>query len=80
MVGPLIWAGAGLCLSVALTGYPVGPDVVELLLGGEFRPSSEVAAFVGIALAFAVGEIVALTAMWRVARSTTVQEEAPHVR
>jgi hypothetical protein len=67
-------------LSDVLTGYPVGPDVVELLLGGEFRPSSEVAALVGIALAFAVGEIVALTAMWRVARSTTVQEEAPHVR
>ena len=32
------------------------------------------------ALAFAVGEVVALTAIWRVARFRTVQEEAPHVR
>jgi O-antigen/teichoic acid export membrane protein len=130
LVGRLIWAGAGLCLLGALTGYLVGPDVVELLLGDEFRPSPEVAALVAggvvaavttqvvgqflvaqgrtlaltvvwslgmaaavlmlalsdleplgrTALAFAVGEVVALTAMWRVARSTTVQEEAPHVR
>ena len=127
----LLWAGAGLCLAGALTGYLVGPDVVQLLLGGEFRPSSDVAALVagGVvaavtvqvvgqflvaqgrtlaltvvwslglasaillllalsdlehltrnALAFAVGEVVALTAMWRVARFRTVQEEAPHVR
>jgi O-antigen/teichoic acid export membrane protein len=130
LVTRLIWAGAGLCLAGALTGYLVGPDVVELLLGGEFRPSSEVAALVaggvvaavttqlvgqflvaqgrtlaltvvwslGLAaalvilaptnfepltrtsLAFAVGEVVALTAMWRVARSSPVQEEAPHGR
>lgn len=127
----LLWAGAGLCLAGALTGYLVGPDVVQLLLGGEFRPSSDVAALVAggvvaavtvqvvgqflvaqgrtlaltvvwslglasaillllalsdlepltrTALAFAVGEVVALTAMWRVARFRTVQEEAPHVR
>ena len=130
LVTRLIWAGAGLCLTGALVGYLVGPDVVELLLGGEFRPSNEVAALVAggvvaavttqvvgqflvaqgrtlaltvvwslglvaalvvlalsdlepltrTALAFAVGEVVALTAVWRVARSATVQEEAPHVR
>lgn len=130
LVTRLIWAGAGLCLAGALVGYLVGPDVVELLLGGEFRPSNEVAALVAggvvaavttqvvgqflvaqgrtlaltvvwslglvaalvvlalsdlepltrTALAFAVGEVVALTAVWRVARSATVQEEAPHVR
>jgi O-antigen/teichoic acid export membrane protein len=130
LITRLMWAGTGLCLAGALTGYLVGPDVVELLLGGEFRPSSEVAALVAggvvaavttqvvgqflvaqgrtlaltvvwsvglaaaivtlvlsdlepltrTALAFAIGEVVALTAMWRVARSATVQEEAPHVR
>jgi O-antigen/teichoic acid export membrane protein len=130
LVTRLMWAGAGLCLAGALTGYLVGPDVVELLLGGEFRPSSQMAALVAggvvaavttqvvgqflvaagrtlaltvvwslglvaavivlalsdaepltrTALAFAIGEVVALTAMWRVARSATVQEEAPHVR
>jgi O-antigen/teichoic acid export membrane protein len=126
----LLWIGAGLCLAGALTGYLVGPDVVELLLGGEFRPSREVATLVAggvvaavttqvvgqflvargrtlaltvvwslglvaavlvlvvsdlepltrTALAFAVGEVVALTAMWRVARSTPVQEGVPHGR
>jgi O-antigen/teichoic acid export membrane protein len=130
LITRLIAAGAGLCLAGALTGYLVGPDVVQLLLGAEFRPTSEVAALVAggvvaavttqivgqflvaqgrtaaltivwflglasaivvlavsglepltrVALAFAVGEVVALTAMWRVARSSPVQEEAPHGR
>jgi O-antigen/teichoic acid export membrane protein len=130
LMSRLLWIGAGLCLAGALTGYLVGPDVVELLLGGEFRPSREVATLVAggvvaavttqvvgqflvargrtlaltvvwslglvaavlvlvvsdlepltrTALAFAVGEVVALTAMWRVARSTPVQEGVPHGR
>jgi O-antigen/teichoic acid export membrane protein len=130
LVSRLLWIGAGLCLAGALTGYLVGPDVVELLLGGEFRPSREVAALVAggvvaavttqvvgqflvaqgrtlaltvvwslglvaavfvlvvsdlepltrTALAFAVGEAVALTAMWRVAGSAPVQEGVPHSR
>jgi O-antigen/teichoic acid export membrane protein len=130
LITRLMAAGGGLCLAGALTGYLVGPDVVQLLLGAEFRPTSEVAALVAggvvaavttqivgqflvaqgrtaaltivwflglasaivvlavsglepltrVALAFAVGEVVALTAMWRVARSSPVQEEAPHGR
>jgi O-antigen/teichoic acid export membrane protein len=127
LITRLMGIGAGLCLAGAVTGYLVGPDVVELLLGAEFRPSSEVAALVAggvvaavttqivgqflvaqartaaltivwflglamavivlvvsgldpltrVALAFALGELVALTAMWRVARSSPVQEEVP---
>jgi O-antigen/teichoic acid export membrane protein len=130
LITRIMTAGSGLCLAGALTGYLVGPDVVQLLLGAEFRPTSEVAALVAggvvaavttqivgqflvaqgrtaaltivwflglaaavvvlvvsgldpltrVALAFAVGEVVALTAMWRVARSSPVQEEAPHGR
>ncbi len=122
--------GVGLCLAGALTGYLVGADVVQLLLGAEFRPTPEVAALVAggvvaavttqlvgqflvaqgrtaaltvvwsiglaiavgvlvvsslepltrVALAFAVGEVAALTAMWRVARTTPVQEVSPHDR
>jgi hypothetical protein len=117
-------------LAGALTGYLVGADVVQLLLGAEFRPTPEFAALVAggvvaavttqvvgqflvaqgrtlalslvwflglagavvvllisslepltrVALAFALGELVALTAMWRVAHSAPVQEEAPHGR
>jgi O-antigen/teichoic acid export membrane protein len=130
LISRLLWVGGGLCLAGALTGYLVGPDVVELLLGGEFRPSPEVAGLVAggvvaavttqvvgqflvaqgrtlaltvvwslglaaallvlvlsdlepltrTALAFAVGEAVALTAMWRVALSAPVQEGVPHGR
>jgi O-antigen/teichoic acid export membrane protein len=130
LITRLMGIGAGLCLAGAVTGYLVGPDVVELLLGAEFRPSSEVAALVAggvvaavttqivgqflvaqartaaltivwflglamavivlvvsgldpltrVALAFALGELVALTAMWRVARSSPVQEEVPYGR
>jgi O-antigen/teichoic acid export membrane protein len=130
LISKLMWVGSGLCLAGALTGYLVGPDVVQLLLGAEFRPTAQVAAlvaggvvaavttqvvgqflvaqgrtaalsivwFLGLAaavlvlvfssmeplsrtaLAFAIGEVVALTAMWRVARSSPVQEEAPHGR
>ncbi len=124
LISRLLWAGTGLCLAGAATGYLVGPDVVQLLLGAEFRPSAAVASLVAggvvaavttqvvgqflvasgrtlaltfvwslglvaalivlgvsslepltrVALAFALGEVVALTAMWRVARAAPVQE------
>jgi O-antigen/teichoic acid export membrane protein len=130
LVSRAIAAGAGLCLAGALTGYLVGADVVQLLLGAEFRPSAVVSALVAggvvaavttqvvgqvlvaegrtaalalvwsmglvvatvvllvsslepltrVALAFAIGELVALTAMWRVARPTPVQEVSPDDR
>lgn len=130
LISRLMTLGAGLCLSGALTGYLVGADVVQLLLGAEFRPTPEVAALVAggvvaavttqvvgqflvaqgrtaalslvwalglaaalvvlavsplepltrVALAFALGEAVALTAMWRVSRSVPVQEESPDDR
>jgi O-antigen/teichoic acid export membrane protein len=43
-----LWFGVGafLCLAGAATGYLVGPYVVQLLLGAEFRPTPEVAALV----------------------------------
>jgi O-antigen/teichoic acid export membrane protein len=130
LVARVMAAGAGLCLAGALTGYLVGADVVQLLLGAEFRPTAVVSALVAggvvaavttqvvgqvlvaagrtgalalvwslglviaavvllvsslepltrVALAFALGELVALTAMWRVARSTPVKEVSPDDR
>jgi len=130
LITRIMTVGVGLCLAGALTGYLVGADVVQLLLGAEFRPTTEVAALVAggvvaavttqlvgqflvaqgrtaaltvvwsigltvavgillvsslepltrVALAFAVGEVAALTAMWRVARTTPVQEVTPHDR
>ena len=130
LITRIMTVGVGLCLAGALTGYLVGADVVQLLLGAEFRPSPEVAALVAggvvaavttqlvgqflvaqgrtaaltvvwsiglaiavvvlvvsslepltrVSLAFAVGEVAALTAMWRVARTTPVQEVSPHDR
>jgi len=122
--------GAGLCLAGAVTGYLVGADVVQLLLGAEFRPTAVVSALVAggvvaavttqvvgqvlvaegrtgalalvwalglvvatvillvssldpltrVAFAFALGELTALTAIWRVARSSPVQEVSPDDR
>jgi len=122
-ISRLVAVGTALCLAGALTGYGVGADVVQLLLGAEFRPSPEVAALVAggvvaavvsqvvgqflvaggrtaaltlvwslglgaavivlvisslepltrAALAFAIGELVAFTAMWRVSRASPVQ-------
>jgi O-antigen/teichoic acid export membrane protein len=130
LVARVMAAGAGLCLAGALTGYLVGADVVQLLLGAEFRPTAVVSALVAggvvaavttqvvgqvlvaegrtgslalvwalglvvatvtllvsslepltrVALAFALGELTALTAMSRVARSTPVQEVSPDDR
>lgn len=130
LISRLVAIGAALCLAGSLTGYVAGADVVQLLLGAEFRPSPEVAALVAggvvaaltsqvvgqflvaggrtaaltlvwslglatavvvlavsslepltrVALAFALGESVALTAMWRVSRSTPVQELSQHGR
>lgn len=119
LISRFLVIGAGLCLAGASTGYLAGADVVQLLLGAEFRPTPVVAALVAggvvaavttqvvgqflvaegrtsaltvvwslgltaavvvlavsslepltrVALAFAVGESVALTAMGRVSRS-----------
>jgi O-antigen/teichoic acid export membrane protein len=130
LISRVMAVGVGLCLAGAMTGYLIGADVVQLLLGAEFRPTPEVAGLVAggvvaavttqlvgqvlvaegrtgalaivwslglavavvvlvvssldpltrAALAFALGELMALTAMWRVARSAPVQEEAPHGR
>ncbi len=130
LIARVMAVGAGLCLAGALTGYLVGADVVQLLLGAEFRPTAVVSALVAggvvaavttqvvgqvlvaegrmgtlalvwsvglvvatvvllvsslepltrVALAFALGELTALTAMWRVARSTPVQEVSPDDR
>jgi O-antigen/teichoic acid export membrane protein len=130
VISRLVAIGAALCLAGALTGYVAGADVVQLLLGAEFRPPPEVAALVAggvvaavttqvvgqflvaggrtaaltvvwslglvtavvvlavsslkpltrVALAFALGELLALTAMWRVSRPAPVQEASPHGR
>jgi len=130
LVARVMAVGAGLCLAGALTGYLVGADVVQLLLGAEFRPTAVVSALVAggvvaavttqvvgqvlvaegrtgalalvwalglvvatvillvsslepltrVALAFALGELTALTAIWRVARSSPVQEVSPDDR
>jgi O-antigen/teichoic acid export membrane protein len=130
LVTRVMAVGAGLCLAGALTGYLVGADVVQLLLGAEFRPTAVVSALVAggvvaavttqvvgqvlvaegrtgalalvwslglvvatvillvsslepltrVALAFALGELTALTAMWRVARFIPVQEVSPDDR
>jgi O-antigen/teichoic acid export membrane protein len=130
LISRVMAVGVGLCLAGAMTGYLIGADVVQLLLGAEFRPTPEVAGLVAggvvaavatqlvgqvlvaegrtgalaivwslglavavvvlvvssldpltrAALAFALGELMALTAMWRVSRSAPVQEEAPHGR
>lgn len=130
LISRLVAIGTALCLAGALTGYVAGADVVQLLLGAEFRPSPEVAALVAggvlaavttqvvgqflvaggrtaaltvvwslglvtavvvlavssldilprVALAFAIGELVALTAMWRVSRSAPVQGVSPDGR
>ena len=130
LISRIVAIGVALCLAGSLTGYVAGADVVQLLLGAEFRPSPEVAALVAggvvaaltaqvagqflvaggrtaaltlvwslglatavvvlavsslepltrVALAFALGESVALTAMWRVSRSTPVQELSQHGR
>ena len=130
LISRIVAIGVALCLAGSLTGYGVGADVVQLLLGAEFRPSPQVAALVAggvvaaltaqvagqflvaggrtaaltlvwslglatavvvlavsslepltrVALAFALGESVALTAMWRVSRSTPVQELSQHGR
>ncbi|MGH8872203.1 MAG: lipopolysaccharide biosynthesis protein [Acidimicrobiia bacterium] len=129
LISRFLAIGAGLCLAGALTGYLAGADVVQLLLGAEFRPTPVVAALVAggvvaavttqvvgqflvaegrtsaltavwslglavavlvlvvsslepltrVALAFAVGESVALTAMWRMSRYPG-QELSPHDR
>jgi O-antigen/teichoic acid export membrane protein len=130
VISRLVAIGAALCLAGALTGYVAGADVVQLLLGAEFRPPPEVAALVAggvvaavttqvvgqflvaggrtaaltvvwslglvtavvvlavsslepltrVALAFALGELMALTAMWRVSRSVPVQEVSQNGR
>ena len=130
VISRLVAIGAALCLAGALTGYVAGADVVQLLLGAEFRPSPEVAALVAggvvaavttqvvgqflvaggrtaaltvvwslglvtavvvlavsslkpltrVALAFALGELLALTAMWLVSRRAPVQEAPPDGR
>ncbi|MDP9495999.1 MAG: hypothetical protein M3P87_12270 [Actinomycetota bacterium] len=130
LISRLVALGAALCLAGALTGYGVGADVVQLLLGAEFRPSPEMAALVAggvvaavvsqivgqflvaggrtaalalvwslglaasvavlvvssldpltrVALGFAIGELIAFVAMWRVSRSSPVQGVSPDGR
>ena len=81
-------SGTALCLAGALTGYVAGADVVQLLLGAEYRPSPEVAALVaGLVGAAVTTQLVgqslvtgAKTAMWRVSRSAPVQEVSQNGR
>jgi len=80
--------GTAMCLVGALTGYVAGADVVQLLLGAEYRPSPEVAALVaGGVVAAVTTQVVGqslvaetLTAMWRVSRSAPVQGVSQHGR
>ena len=64
-----------------MAGYVARADVVQLLLGAEFRLLPEKAVVVAVGVGAAVTQLVGQlrvaetkTAMWRVSRSVRVQE------